>query len=156
MKSLRAAKPHNFKHTKMSNEQCAVLRAWRETLSTYIRYMKHRPGSTTIIEMAMSRRGELAAECNDQRCRAEMAWVEVALKSDLTYYDDEQKKYIRRMLELYRDGRLNGSIHMTQEQRNVIDPFVKEIETKMWILLAKQSAARSLLSLSMHETTIRR
>lgn len=112
--------------------------------------MKHRPGSTMIIEMAMSRRGELAAERNDERCKTEMAWVEVALKSDLTYYDDEQRKYIKRMLELYRDGRLNGGMQMTQEQRSIIDPFVKEIEDKMWTCLAKQSAANLLLWFSKH------
>jgi hypothetical protein len=132
----------------MSNEKCEILRAWSETLSAYVQYMKHRPGNAKLIEMAMSRRGELAAESNDESSRVEMAWVEVALKSDLTYYDAAQRPYIKRMLALYKDGRLHGSTNMTREQRSVIDPFVKEIESKMWINFAKQSAAQSLLSLS--------
>lgn len=136
----------------MSNDPLAVLSAWRETLSTYVQYMKHRPGNTMILEMAMSRRGELAAERNDEMCKTEMAWVEVALKSDLTYFDDEERKYIKRMLQLYRDGRLNGSMQMTQEQRGIIDTIGKEIEDKMWACLAKQSAASLLLWFSRHET----
>jgi len=141
-----------FQVANMTNDRYAVLSAWRETLSTYIQYMKHRPGSTVVVEMAMSRRGELAAERNDESCRTEMAWVEVALKSDLTYYDDEERKYIKRMLELYRDGRLYGSMKMTEEQKGVIDPFVQEIEDKMWTCLAKQSSADLLLSFSRSST----
>ena len=71
-----------FQVANMTNDRYAVLSAWRETLSTYIQYMKHRPGSTVVVEMAMSRRGELAAERNDESCRTEMAWVEVAAGVD--------------------------------------------------------------------------